>query len=640
MSGQTRAGGKLIPLAYFGFTLLAVLGLGMTPLNNVAIPLASGGGAFYQTTVEQDRVFDLVGALTGRNLQELQRRRHDLMQAIKPDNVPFDQPLLLRYTPTDDCGNENGHDLDIVCSYESGMEGLFNNHYQEHLDLRFHIWLPFAAKEAGWAGTTLGYQQSITANGILRRTPAGVWQAMGTGVSAGNAVFTIVLGQDGALYVGGQFTLMSGIANTRLIAKWDGTTWSALGTGAQGGGGVNVMAIAPDGSIYAGGDFVTMGGVGNTLRIAKWDGTAWRAMGTGANLGGVFALAVGPDGSVYAGGNFTLMGGVANTAGIAKWNGSAWVALGTGVTGGTTEVDSLAVGPDGTLYAGGPFTQMGGVANTAGIAKWNGSAWAARGTGVAGGTAAVYALAVGLDGTIYAGGNFTTLGGVANTLNIGKWNGVVWSAMGTGVSGGVAPVQLNGLSVVGNLLYIGGSLTSASGLTPPTGLVIWNGSSYVFADIKPPGAQQNLPSVLDKSNNFVIGFTNNGTAIAAVATTLTNTGVVKTYPRLTLTGPGTVYQIVNYSTGRSIFFNLTLNTGEIAVLDFSDPQNVQFGSNFRPNLLSTILAGSNLDFFVMPGANSISLFIAGSVAAPTGAVISWRNTYHAIDSALNLSVVN
>lgn len=636
MSGQTRAGGKLIPLANYGFTLLAALGLGMTPLANISIPLASGGGSFYQTTVELDRVFDLVGALTGRNLQELQRRRHDMIQAFKPDNVPSDQPLLLRYTPTDDCGNENGHDLDIVCSYESGLEGLLNNHYQENLDLRFRVYLPFMAREDGWSGATLGYQQSVAnANSILQRTPSGLWQALGTGVSGASSVNVIVVGQDGTLYVGGGFTQMAGLANTIAIAKWNGSAWSALGTGGAASAAVYGGAIGPDGSLYVMGSFSSMGGVANTGHVAKWNGSVWQAMGTGASSFG-YAIAVGLDGAVYAGGTFANMSGVANTSRIAKWNGSAWSALGTGGAGG--DVICIAVGPDGSIYAGGSFTSMGGVANTPGIAKWNGSAWSAMGTGAAGGN--VNSIAVGPDGTVYAGGVFTSMGGVSNTTGIAKWNGSAWSAMGTGVTGGTNPVYLDGLSFINGLLYIGGTLTSAGGLTPPSGLVVWNGSAYVYTDFIAPGALSAFPVTLDKSRNLIAGFNQNGTATAAVVTTITNTGVVRAYPRLTLTGTGTLYQLVNYTTGRVIYFNLVLQAGEVAVLDFADPQNVQFSSNFRPNLLSTILPGSNIDWFLMPGANSVSLFIAGAVNVNTAAVIAWRNTYHSIDSAINLSVVN
>src|SRR5207244_2479119 len=81
----------------------------------------------------------------------------------------------------------------------------------------------------------------------------------------------------------------------------------------------------------------------------------------------VNALAVsGSD--LYAGGSFTNAGGVAATN-IAKWNGSTWSALGSGMNG---FVSALAVsGTD--LYAGGGCSC---------VAKWNGSSWVALGSGL------------------------------------------------------------------------------------------------------------------------------------------------------------------------------------------------------------------------------------------------------------------
>src|SRR2546426_3380503 len=94
---------------------------------------------------------------------------------------------------------------------------------------------------------------------------------------------------------------------------------------------------------------------------------------------GVLALAVsGSD--LYAGGEFTTAGGSAANY-IAKWNGSSWAALGSGIDSGL--VSALAVsGSD--LYAGGYFGSAGGSAANS-IAKWDGSSWTALGSGMNGG---------------------------------------------------------------------------------------------------------------------------------------------------------------------------------------------------------------------------------------------------------------
>ena len=84
------------------------------------------------------------------------------------------------------------------------------------------------------------------------------------------------------------------------------------------------------------------------------------------------------------------------------------------------------------LYAGGDFTTAGGVTANY-IAKWDGSAWSALGSGMSATMRCVYALAV--SGTdLYAGGDFTTAGGVPAN-HIAKWDGSAWSALGSGMRG-------------------------------------------------------------------------------------------------------------------------------------------------------------------------------------------------------------
>ena len=111
----------------------------------------------------------------------------------------------------------------------------------------------------------------------------------------------------------------------------------------------------------------------------------------------MFALAVGPDGSLYAGGHFANAGGVAASK-IARWDGTQWQALGNGTNG---DVLALAFGPDGSLYAGGSFTSAGSVpANY--VARWYGGQWHALGSGMSGGLyyTHVDALAIDPEGSV------------------------------------------------------------------------------------------------------------------------------------------------------------------------------------------------------------------------------------------------
>lgn len=178
----------------------------------------------------------------------------------------------------------------------------------------------------------------------------------------------------------------------------------------------------------------------------------WKAMGSGAN-GAVYALAVTPDGTVYAGGAFTTIGGT-SAARIAKWNGASWSALGAGLNG---TVRALAIAPDGTVYAGGDFTTAGGsAANRAAV--WNGSSWAALGSGANSGS--VYAITVGPDGFIYIGGSFTTFAGVS-TGAICKWDGSNAAGLAGVVGGTVYQIQPLGdsLAVLGDMSGTIGAVT-------------------------------------------------------------------------------------------------------------------------------------------------------------------------------------
>jgi len=171
--------------------------------------------------------------------------------------------------------------------------------------------------------------------------------------------------------------------------------------------------------------------------------------------------------NIIIGGSFTNIAGVAANN-IAKWDGTAWSALGTGMNG---SVYALAIDGSGTVYAGGTFSSAGGVANTYCIAKWNGTAWTALGTGLNG---AVYELAIDESDNVYAGGEFTTAGGVANTKYIAKWNGTVWSALGTGLNGAVYALAIDESDNV----YAGGTFTSAGGVASTYCIAKWNGAAW------------------------------------------------------------------------------------------------------------------------------------------------------------------
>ena len=311
-----------------------------------------------------------------------------------------------------------------------------------------------------------------------------------------NALAVFDDGRGLALYAGGSFTTAGGLVANR-IAKWDGSTWSALGSGMNGL--VNALTVF-DNALYAGGSFSTAGGV-TVNYIAKWNPSTstWSGLGGGMN-GTVNALTV-FDNALYAGGGFTTAGGV-TVSYIAKWNPSTstWSGLGSGMN---STVNALTVFGN-ALYAGGSFTAAGGVTVNR-IARWNGSTWSPLGGGM---NSTVYAFTVFDDGfgagpALYAGGSFTMSGKVAVNY-IARWDGTLWSPLGSGMGGTVY-----GLTVfndgTGAALYAGGSFSSAGGVAGTSRIAKWKGVTWESVD----GGTNNTVSAL--------GVFNDGTGLALYA---------------------------------------------------------------------------------------------------------------------------
>jgi hypothetical protein len=243
--------------------------------------------------------------------------------------------------------------------------------------------------------------------------------------------------------------------------------WSPLGSGMNS----IVYALETVGDdLYVGGIFTTAGGV-NARLVAKWNGSNWSPLGTGVTAPSnpsVWALEADSSGKLYVGGSFATAGAV-SANNIAKWDGSNWSALGSGMSGygGDTRVRSLAVDGSNNLYAGGYFTTAGGV-NANYIAKWNGTTWSPLGSGM---NDRVSCLLV-VGNTLYAGGRFTTAGGVSAN-RIAKWDGSAWSPLGSGMNDVVSSLAMD---TSGNL-YAGGIFTTAGGGSANY-IAKWNGSIW------------------------------------------------------------------------------------------------------------------------------------------------------------------
>jgi uncharacterized repeat protein (TIGR01451 family) len=231
--------------------------------------------------------------------------------------------------------------------------------------------------------------------------------------TADSTAYALALGADGAVYVGGAFTTVNGVARHRL-ARLDGATGS-LDASWNPNADEAVFALVADssGAIYAGGDFATIGGQARS-HIAKLAGTGTGAADATWNPAAdntVYTLARDASTSLYAGGAFTAIGGQSRgriamlaTSGTgaadATWDPSA-----------DGDVRVIALDSAGAVYAGGDFQTIGGGAHErlvklsptgtgAAVASWNASA-----------SDFVYALTFDADDNLYVGGEFARIDG-------------------------------------------------------------------------------------------------------------------------------------------------------------------------------------------------------------------------------------
>jgi hypothetical protein len=277
------------------------------------------------------------------------------------------------------------------------------------------------------------------------------------------------------VYVGGLFDAVGGLSASG-IARWDGVKWTRLGSGVDST--VRAIAFDRNGDLYAGGEFRTAGETA-VNGIARWDGSRWHPLGSGVT-GYVYTITIDGD-DLYAGGKFQTVGGLGGSQGnVARWDiaGGSWHPVGGGVSGlaGTGYVAALAV-DRGVLYAGGRFNTAGGVA-AGNIARWDGTAWSALGEGVNSQSVipTIYALAIGSAGELYAGGSFSTAGGVL-CRNIAEWSDSTWKPLGiTGIYGN-EPGGVYSLAYGRGGLYAGGQFVIAD-IVQANGIARWDGSAW------------------------------------------------------------------------------------------------------------------------------------------------------------------
>ena len=294
---------------------------------------------------------------------------------------------------------------------------------------------------------------TIETGSLASLDAAGTWTGYGTGIRNDEfvgSVDTLAVDEStGTVYVGGSFTAADSVA-TSGVATLAGDRYGTLGAflrfGDAATAGVSALAFS-NGRLYAGGEFTTAGNAA-AERWAVYDGTDWALPGDGVDN---VVRALAPLGSgVVVAGDFVFSGPLrVPSAGI--WTGSAWQSFGEGLSydpyadGNVYAVVPLGPG----AYVGGYFDQAGAVP-VGSVARWTGQGWEAMAGGVRGADSlgTVYAMAQ-LGEDLYVTGSFAAAG-TGSAANIARWDGTAWSALGSGLNDtGYA------LAVLGGRLYVG-----------------------------------------------------------------------------------------------------------------------------------------------------------------------------------------
>ena len=234
-------------------------------------------------------------------------------------------------------------------------------------------------------------------------------------------IYTIGLETNGRLVVGGLFTNVSGTFRTNIARlQADGSLDKSFDAGAGPAGLVRIVALQPDGRIILGGEFTTVNQT-NRNRIARLnsDGSLDTSFDPGAGANDIVrSVALLASGKILVGGLFTAFDGQPAPY-LARLNSNGSLDASFPVGGGPNgAVYFIAPQTDGTLFIGGEFTSVNGVSSS-GVAhlKADGSVDSlfAPGNSVQGGP--VYHVIRQTNGRIVIGGGFTSVkGATANRL--------------------------------------------------------------------------------------------------------------------------------------------------------------------------------------------------------------------------------
>ncbi len=341
--------------------------------------------------------------------------------------------------------NPNGERVVRILS-----NGLIDQNYS--LNLTDDVWAIAINKNVVYVGGEYDYISIAKREGLAAINPdqtLSVWNP-----SPNGRVNTLVV--DGSqIYIGGSFSIVGEVARNNLASISTDTSRITVNRWNPDANNVVFTLIVDGTTVYAGGDFTFIGGeVRNRLAsiengvLGRWNPDADKFVNTLAISG------TGTSATIYAGGLFITIGGITRNRLAAI---GADGTLTTWDPDANGQVRTLSVNGT-TVYIGGTFSlldstaaipitrnRLAAIGTDGVISSWNPDVSAV-------GNDAINALSIN-NNTVYVGGGFSTIGGVARKgVAAIEVNGVLSNIWQPDL-----PFSINEITISGSTIYLGGS---------------------------------------------------------------------------------------------------------------------------------------------------------------------------------------
>jgi hypothetical protein len=621
-SGQSRAGGSVVPLAALGMRVETHSGVGMPPVVNVAQDRALRDGAEFQRQRATAREFALTATITGTTTADLHTTRRRIIDAIKIDRTSPQEPTRFLYVGA-------GGTVAIDAVYNGGLE------IEEMGVIDDRVAATFVAHDPMWYGMTdksgtfepnRNFVGRPYFNHIAYRDQNGVWGSFaGTVRAAGvgeGTVYDINTAKPGTIIVSGVFVAAAGIPACRYVAAYYpvNQAWGSLDGGTVDGPAYQSMWSADLGTLFVAGEFTSIAGTAGHRGIARWGAAGWGTLAGGSINATAPAMVRDKAGRIVVAG-MTLANGT-TTPGIARWDGT-WGTYGGGLPAGVT-AENLVVYPNNDIVLAGGSSIRRYYARAGTWGSFGGDPFPSQ---------SFHSMA------LTEAFDLLTIGSVGSFWQVRPGGGAL-------IGAGFRP-KPNAALLTARLVPLGGRSVLSTGvgsITPsyplPANAATWNGYSWLpTVDLKGgPGetfGTQIYTATVDASGTLYLGGAFYEVQYYAHPRQIINAGMRAVAPIVRVQQPGVgtarLYQLVNWTTKEALYFDCVLQPGEYITIDLR-PSPAAITSSVRGDASDIVMPGCNPSTWrLAPGTNLVSVFALDGESASVTTSMWWREEHWSAD---------